>query len=92
MKKENKKYYLKCDISEGMFSNEKLIQFKDINNKEIFGFWPNETIKENNLEIRIIESDKNKSLIRGPFTDSGGYGFFQGRTFYVDNKLISEYE
>jgi len=88
--KEAKKHYLKCDISDGMFSTEKGVTFKDIEGNEISGFWPNEYIKDNKLlEIRVFEAEKNKSFIRGPFQESGGYGFFQGSGFYVNNDLLS---
>lgn len=90
MKREHKKYYLKCEVSEGMFSTERGISFKDIEGKEISGFWPDSFIKGNRLEIQLIESGKDKSLICGPFPDCGGYGFFQGSCFYVDNNLISD--
>ncbi len=84
--------YLKCDVSEGMLSSEKGVEFHDINGKLISGFFPNKLIKENNLEIQVINSWKDKSLIRAKFPDSGGYGFFQGSGFYVNNNLISESE
>jgi len=87
--KEAKKYYLKCKVSEGMFSNEKLVSFQDINNREISGFWPSDCTKNGLLEVRVAETGKNKSLIFGPFTDCGGYGFFPGRGFYVTNDLLS---
>ncbi|MDD5012688.1 MAG: hypothetical protein PHQ66_03545 [Candidatus Nanoarchaeia archaeon] len=89
MKKEDKKYYLKCNVYDGMFSNEKLIQFDEINGKGICGFWPDDCIKNGLLEVRVVEHGKDKSLIRGPFTASSGYGFFQGNGFYVSNDLLS---
>jgi hypothetical protein len=88
--RESKKYYLKCDISEGMFSNEKGVSFKDIEGNTISGFWPDGFIKDGLLEIKVAEIKKDKSLIFGPFPDCGGYGFFQGSGFYVDNKLIRD--
>ncbi|OGJ13103.1 hypothetical protein A3K82_03655 [Candidatus Pacearchaeota archaeon RBG_19FT_COMBO_34_9] len=85
---EIKKSYLKCEVSEGMFSNEKGVSFKDIKGRDIPGFWPNDCIKNGLLEVRVFEVGKENSLIFGPFTDGGGYGFFQGRGFYVSNDLI----
>ncbi len=82
--------YLKCDVFEGMFSSEKGIEFHDISGKLISGFFPNKLIKEDKLEIKVVESGKDKSLIRVKFSDSGGYGFFQGNCFYVDNNLLSD--
>lgn len=87
---EPKKYYLKCDISEGMFSSEKGVSFKDLNGRLISGFFQNEYIKDNKLlEIKVIEFGKNKSFICPPCSESDGYRFFQGSGFYVDSKLIS---
>lgn len=88
--KEAKKYYLKCEISEGMFSNEKIVSFKDINGRDISGFWSDDCLKNGLLEVQLIDSEKDKSLITGPFSASSGYGFFQGNFFYVDNNLISD--
>jgi hypothetical protein len=90
---ENKKYYLKCEISEGIFSSEKGVSFKDINGRNISGFFQNEYIKNNKLlEIRVAKIGKDKSLICPPCPENDGYRFFQGNAFYVDNKLISESE
>ncbi len=84
------KKYLECEISEGMFSTEKGVEFKDINNKLISGFFPNESIKNHKLEVVVVQIKENKSLIRGPISNSGGYGFFQGSAFYVNNNLLSD--
>lgn len=89
MKKETKKYYLTCKIDEGMFSNEKIVSFQDINNRDISGFWPSDCTKENKLEVRIDTEEKDRVLIRGPFAASGSYGFWQGNSFWVNGNLLS---
>jgi hypothetical protein len=80
--------YLKCNIYEGMFSNEKGVEFKDADGKYVSGFWPDDCIKNGLLEIKIFKFGKDKSLIKGPFSASSGYGFFQGYSFFVNNDLI----
>ncbi len=87
---KDKKYFLKCDVYEGMFKDEKIVVFEDIENKTISGIFPDSKIKGNKLEISLRKVEKDRSLIFPPFPDSGGYGFFQGSGFYVDNNLISE--
>lgn len=82
--------YLKCDISEGVFSTESAVGFKDFNGRMISGFFPNEYIKGDKLKVEVLESEKNKSLIRSIFPDTAGYGFFGESAFYVNNKLLSD--
>ncbi|VVB82059.1 Uncharacterised protein [uncultured archaeon] len=90
MEKE-KKYYLTCEILPGMFSNERGVEFKDINGNYVSGFWPEKFFKEkeNKLEISLREIKGDKALIFGQMTSAVGYGFFQGLGFYVDKNLIS---
>jgi hypothetical protein len=87
---KNKKYYLKCEISKGMFSNERGVLFRDVNGRDISGFWPDGFIKNGFLEVKVSEFGKDKSLVWGPFPDCGGYGFFQGDGFYVNNELLTD--
>lgn len=82
--------YLRCDIFEGMFSSEKGVEFEDVDGKPVSGFFPNEFIKGDKLEIKVVRLGKDNSLICAPFPDSGGYGFFQGSCFYVNNNLLSD--
>jgi hypothetical protein len=79
--KEAKKYYLKCDISDGMFSSEKHILFKDAEDKPICGFLQNESVKGDKLEVKVIETKENKSLIQVPFSD-------YPLDVYVNNNLV----
>ena len=84
-----KKFYLKCEVSEGIFSNEIIVKFKDVKGNNISGCWPSNCTKNGLLEVRVAETGKDKSLILGPFLDCGGYGFFPGKGFYVSNDLLS---
>ncbi|MCL5018466.1 MAG: hypothetical protein M1416_01715, partial [Candidatus Pacearchaeota archaeon] len=85
-----KKYYLKCDISEGMFSNEKVVGFTNVDGNSVSGFFPNEIIKGDKLEVIILESGEKKSLIQ-PKICGRDYEFWgpHPRQVYVNNNLLS---
>ncbi|PIR69252.1 MAG: hypothetical protein COU47_04110 [Candidatus Niyogibacteria bacterium CG10_big_fil_rev_8_21_14_0_10_46_36] len=77
-------------VSRGMFSEEKLVSFKDVNGKVASGFYPDGYIQDGSLIVDILSEREDAYLVTVRGMQCGGYGFFQGSNFWVSKDLIGE--
>lgn len=78
------KTYLICEVSEGMFPNEKRVVIRDTDGKFIdSGFFSDNLIKDGKLLVHVYAAGEDKAVIGIP-----GQDFFKNRTFTVPKSLI----
>lgn len=80
--------YLKCKTYEGMFSTERGVEVRDSFGKKHSGFFPNERIINDRLEVMIRKEDHDNVLL-----DVDGmantYGFFNAACIWVKKSDIN---
>ncbi len=78
--------WLKCEVKEGMFHNEKFVDAHDLKGKLMTGIFPDTMIKNETLKVIILMEKDNELLITVP--TANGYGFFLQSSFWVEKHLI----
>lgn len=80
------KTYLICEVSEGMFPNEKCIVVRDTDGSFIAdGFFPNTLIKENKLLVYMHDAKHDKVIVRAA---GAGHEFSGGQRHIVVPKSL----